>query len=221
MAKGPIQPDRRRPPVPGGARRESVRADLSGLEAVSRRQRLNVRLLEHSCGNDRDVGELRFEDDDLRLLVQIARERRSGTNPLLRRAAVTALGTFQHLEAVETLTRLAASEVEHEGLRGAALVALAGASPSLTPGIVRKHVDDPSPLVRQAAAIALGRSGRPEAAEVLAELVRGEKIAAVRERAAAAAESLGVRVPGATRPRGRRKGTPAVDAMRGAARNPR
>jgi HEAT repeat protein len=164
---------------------------------------------------------VRFEEADLPLLVQIARERISGTNPLLRRAAVAALGTFQRLEAIETLTQLAAFEVEHETLRGAALLALAGASPTLTPAIVRKHVGDPSPIVRQCAAIALGRSKSAQAPEVLAELVRGERNAAVRERAALAAESLGTSIPGVRPPARRRKGTPALDRTRGTSQPPR
>ncbi len=126
MAKGRIQPEHRRQPIPGGFRRPSVRASLSGLDNVRLRQQLNVRLLERSCGNDPSTGGVRFEDAELPLLLQIARERVSGTNPLVRRAAVSALGTFQRLEAVEALMQLAASEVEHEVLRADAVVALAG-----------------------------------------------------------------------------------------------
>ncbi len=218
MAKGRIPPEPRRPRIPGGALRPSQRVKLDGLDQVRLRQRLNARLLERSCAVEPVRSELRFDDAELPLLLQIARERISQTNPLLRRAAVAALGTFQRLDAVEALARLAASEVEHESLRGEAVIALAAASPSLAPVILRKHVDDPSPLVRQSIAIALGRSGGPQAAEVLVELVGSERNAGVLERAAAAAKSLGLAMPGAKPRRRARRRTPPVDRARGNSR---
>jgi HEAT repeat protein len=221
VAKGRIQPEHKRQPIPGGFRRASVRASLSGLDAVRLRQRLNVKLLARSCGNDSNTGSVLFDAAELPLLLQIAGERVSGTNPLLRRAAVSALGTFQRLEAVEALTRLAASEVEHEALRADAVVALAGASPVLAAAILRPHLKDLSPLVRQSAAIALGRSGTPEAAELLAELARDERDPGVRQRTAAVAESLGIAVRGARPARRKRKATPAVDRARGEVPPPR
>jgi HEAT repeat protein len=214
MAKGRIPPERPRPKIPGGARRPLQRVNLDGLDAVRLRQRLNVRLLERSCAIDPEP-ERQFVEAELPLLVQIARARVSGTNPALRRGAVKALGTFQRLEAVEALTRLAASEVEHESFRGEALIALGGASPSLAPSIIRKHIGDPSPVIRQCAALALGRSGSPEAIEVLAELGRGERNAAVLARIAAVAKSLHVTLPGVKTPPKARRGTPAVDRARG------
>lgn len=216
MADGRIQPEPRRPPIPGGARRTSVRASLRGLDQVRLRQQLNVRLLEQGCGNDQYGRGLTFSDEELPLLLQIARERVSGTNPLLRRAAVSALGTFRSLEAVEALTRLAASAVEHETIRADAVVALAEASPALAATLLPRQLDDPSPLVRQSVAIALGRSGTPDAAELLGELADGERDPAVRQRAAAAAASLGIAVRGARRARRSGPATPAVDRARGA-----
>jgi HEAT repeat protein len=214
VAKGRIPAAPRRQPIPGGARRTSVRASLSGLDAVRIRQQLNVRLLAGACGNDPRAGNVAFSDAELPVLLQIARERVSGTNPLVRRAAVSALGTFHRLEVVEALTQLAASEVEHESIRADAVVALAGASPSLAATVLRQNVDDPSPLVRQSVTIALGRSGTPEAAALLAELTRSERNAAVRDRAAAVARTLGI-ASRAKPPAPRKRATPAIDRTRG------
>jgi HEAT repeat protein len=216
MAEGRIQPEHRRPPIPAGARRTSVRASLRGLDQVRLRQQLNVRLLDQACGNDRYARDLTFSDEELPLLLQIARERVSGTNPLLRRAAVSALGTFRSLEAVEALTQLAASAVEHDAIRADAVVALAEASPALAATLLRRQLQDGSPLVRQSVAIALGRSGTPDAVELLGELVDGERDAAVLQRAAAEAATLGIAVRGLRRARRRGHATPAVDRARGA-----
>jgi HEAT repeat protein len=114
------------------------------------------------------------------------------------------------------LAQLAASAVEHAAIRADAVVALADASPGLAATLLQRQLEDVSPLVRQSVAIALGRRGTPDAAELLGELVEGERDPAVRERATAAAGTLGIAVRGARRARGSRQATPAVDRARGA-----
>jgi HEAT repeat protein len=214
MAKGPVPADGARAKVPGGVRRPSQVVKLDGLDMVRRRQRLNTLLLARGCAID-PPADLKLDDVDRGLLVQIARERVSRTNPNLRRAAVSALGTIRHLDTAETLAQLAASEVENDSLRAAALVALAGASPALTPAVARRHVNDESPVVRQAAAIALARSGTPAAGTALTELVRAEKDAGVRLRAVEAAAELGIKLPVRVPKRPRRPAAPPVDRTRG------
>ncbi len=153
---GQLPPEARRPKL---ERRPSRKVRAKGLVTVRRRQELEVRLLELVCAND-PRSEPAFTLDDLPLLVQIARERLGGS-PLVRRGAVTVLGRLRDLAALETLQALAASPAEHENVRAAALVAIAGTSPALAPALIAAHAQDEHPLVRQAAAEALRRLAPP------------------------------------------------------------
>jgi hypothetical protein len=130
-------------PIPGGSKRPSLRVSLTAFPQVRRRQELNVMLLANGCGNGRPV-ELRFRPQDLRILVQMAQERESETNPLLRRQAISALSQFRDLEAAEALVRLAQSEVEHPSIRVTAKTALRALSPALSAAIetVKQEADE-------------------------------------------------------------------------------
>ena len=151
-----LPPEARRPRL---AKRPSRKVRAKGLATVRRRQELEVRLLELACAND-PRSEPAFALDDLPLLVQIARERVAGS-PLVRRSAVTVLGKLRDLAALETLQALAASPAEHENVRAAALVAIAGTSPALAPALIASYAQDEHPLVRQAAGEALRRLAPP------------------------------------------------------------
>jgi hypothetical protein len=119
--------------IPGGKKRPSLRVSLRALPQVRRRQQLNRMLLTNTCG----IGEpepLKFRAADLGLLIQIAEERGTNTNPLLRRQAIGALAQFREFEAVNALARLARSEVEHPSVRISAQMSLQALSPHLTRG---------------------------------------------------------------------------------------
>ena len=121
-------------PIPGGRKRPSLRANLRALPQVRRRQQLNRMLLTNTCG----IGEpepLKFRPADLGLLIQIAEERGTNTNPLLRRQAIAALSQFREFEAVTALARLAQAEFEHPSVRISAQTALQELSPYLTKGM--------------------------------------------------------------------------------------
>ena len=120
--------------IPRGSKRPSLRANLRAFPQVRRRQELNLMLLANGCGNGGAVT-VKFRPTDLRLLVQIAEERGSNTNPLLRRLAITALAQFSEVAAAAAMARLARSELEHPSIRISALTALRALSPDLALGI--------------------------------------------------------------------------------------
>lgn len=120
--------------IPGGSERPSLRANLRAFPQVRRRQELNFILLANGCGNG-GTTKVKFRPTDMKLLVQIAEERGSNTNPLLRRQAITVLSQFRELDAAAVLARLARSELEHQSVRISALTALHTLSPDLAYGI--------------------------------------------------------------------------------------
>lgn len=186
------------PAIPGGARRPSKRVDLQKYDAIRRRQEINVMLLQRACGRD-EVPELSFEQEDLGLLMQIARERDPNGNPAIRKHAIRALGIYRNLEAAELLWDIASSEMEHETIRGRALMALAQATPTVAPALVQSYLDNESALIRQAAVNALAEVGNELSLKAVIELLEREEDPGIRQRAAIAVQSigkrLGVRVP--------------------------
>jgi hypothetical protein len=126
-----IPPNHPRPRVAGGRVRPSQRIALRGLPMVARRQALNEQLLASTCpfGAPEQPRPLRAED--LPILLHMARERFSGAQSLLRSQAVRALGQMRSIDALEELTALATSPVEHHGIRRAAVAAIRKISPSV------------------------------------------------------------------------------------------
>ena len=128
-------PKRQKPPaIPGGSKRPSLRASLLEFPQVRRRQELNTILLANGCGNG-GMTNVKLRPTDQKLLVQIAEERGSNTNPLLRRQAINALAQFRDLDAATALARLAGSELEHQSVRISALSVLRTLSPDLARNI--------------------------------------------------------------------------------------
>lgn len=125
-----IHNDQRPQPIAGGRKRPSLRANLQEFPQVRRRQQLNRMLLTNSCGIGKPEP-FKFRPSDLKLLIQIAEERGTNTNPLLRRQAIGALSQFREFDAVTTLARLAQSELEHPSVRINARTALQELSPHL------------------------------------------------------------------------------------------
>lgn len=125
-----IRNDQKPRAIPGGRKRPSLRAGLREFPQVRRRQELNQLLLTNGCGNG-GTTDVQFRPTDLTLLVQIAEERGTNTNPLLRRQAIIALSQFRELDAAAALARLARSELEHQSVRVGALTALHTLSPDL------------------------------------------------------------------------------------------
>jgi hypothetical protein len=134
--------------IPAVGKRPTLRASLREFPQVRRRQELNFMLLANGCGNG-GTTDVRLRPSDLKLLVQIAEERGSNTNPLLRQQAINALVQFRQLDAAATLARLARSELEHQSVRISALTALHTLSPDLAYGIdVGYHKAETSPKSR-------------------------------------------------------------------------
>jgi hypothetical protein len=125
-----IPPEPPRPELPGGARRKSVRVDLTPHPWVARRQALNTALLSGTCGHG-PVEHAHVEAGDAALLQLVAGERFGGEQTLLRHRALHELGQVRTFAAMETLARLSASPLEDASARGAALAAMAQASPLL------------------------------------------------------------------------------------------
>ncbi len=142
-----LQPEPSVPDLPGGRIRRSVVLDSAEFAVIRRRQQLNERLLDATCGFDRGIeDEARFGLDDLELLLQVTRERFGGEGALLRRKAVQALGQIPSEMAVRRLTDLALSPLEHDGVRITAITSLGREAAK---EILNKLADDHSPAVRE------------------------------------------------------------------------
>jgi len=152
-----IRDNEPKPVFAGGPRRPSVRVNLKKFAPVRERQRINRLLLECTCAFDRTEPHV-FKAGELKMLQQIALERDPHGNPVLRREAVTALGRTQSIEALQTLWTIAASDFEHDAIRGHALLSLARIAPALAPVFVAKVFDEKSRALRQMAVTALRAS---------------------------------------------------------------
>lgn len=137
-----LPPEPAVPEVPGGRTRASVLVDLERWPAVQRRRELNERLLAGTCGIDGDERRVRFDREDLELLLLVTRERFGGRSALLRHRAVQALGAIDDGAAVECLTDLALSPVEVDGIRITALGAL---GPERARELLDELAEHPSP----------------------------------------------------------------------------
>jgi HEAT repeat protein len=176
-------------PAPIVPRRSSDRIDLKRFEAIARRQELNAALLRRTCGVH-DAAPQEIELRDLNLLRLMAGERDPNANPTIRKHAIHALGQFKDLQAIELLWEIASSDLEAEAVRGHALLALARVSRKMAPGLLRWHLEDESPLIRQATVNALVETADEAVIGLLADLLERDSDAGVRQRAAAAIQSL-------------------------------
>lgn len=147
--------------LPGGRTRPSVLVDVSELPAVARRRELNEQLLAGTCAFS-EGNEWLIDRENLDLLLLVIQERFEGDRALLRREAVSALGTIDADEAVRRLMDLAVAPVEHDQIR---ITALAALPEDLTREIAGQLVDDPSPAVREYAGVVVSGE-RPERRKV-------------------------------------------------------
>jgi hypothetical protein len=184
---------RRQPEKSGDLRRQSRRVNLDKFPEIRRRQDINMRLLEHTCANEVRQPP-RFDATDLPLLLQIARERHTNINPLVRRGAIQALGAFQTLEVANALAELGSSADEHESVRAHALMVLSGMGPQVATAVLMHQLADRSAVVRQAAAKALAQTGDKVTAERLVQMATKDKTPAVRYAAAASVASIHARL---------------------------
>src|SRR5436309_15294329 len=184
-----IRDNEPKPVFAGGPRRPSVRVNLKKFAPVRERQRINRLLLECTCAYDRTEPHV-FKAGELKMLQQIALERDPHGNPVLRREAVTALGRTQSIEALQTLWTIAASDFEHDAIRGHALLSLARIAPALAPVFVAKVFDEKSRALRQMAVTALIEVASRECQATIRKLLKGERDRGIREHVEAALESL-------------------------------
>jgi HEAT repeat protein len=193
-------------PIPGGARRESVRVSLEAYPQVERRLRLNRLLLAH----DPEVAAANLEElveEDVEVLRRMAQESvLSGNGPVLRCHAIAALARFPSQGNVDLLAELARLG-EDPSVRGAALAALADTGlasvlPALKEGLAAKD-----PVEWETAQRAMVRLGGAVGVEAIQSLLVGERRRAVRTGVTAVLGRLGQ--PVAVRARVRR--TTATD----------
>jgi hypothetical protein len=190
------------PPIPGGTYRPSQRVDLQGFDAIRRRQELNRLLRTRTCDDAEPIAQ-ELRPGDLDLLLQIARERDPNANPAIRERAIETLAEFRNLEAAELLAEIASSAIEHEAVRSQALLSMARTAPRLATGMLQQRLGDSSPLVREAAVIALAEIGGVASLGILTDQLERERDSGVRQRAAQAIQALG----GQPRGRARTDGT--------------
>jgi hypothetical protein len=164
--------------IQGGDSRSSKLVDLERFDAIKRRQMINTKLLLRACGEPQIESAPTFENKDLELLVQIAREHDPNGNPIIRKHAVNALGQFSQLPALETLLEISTNDTEDESIRVQALISSAKISPQTAQILLPRHLKDRSSLVRQAAAYVLGRIGKASAKDVLTIMIKQELIRA-------------------------------------------
>jgi hypothetical protein len=164
MANRKLLPPEPRPPkIPGGRTRPSQRVRVTRYPAVAQRQALNARLLSATCAFSAIAHDpLRAKDTEL--LGRLLGERFSGEHALLRTQAVRELGRVQSLESIEHLAGIAMSPLEHDGLRAAAMAALASAAPRIARAVLASLDREQSRLVRQTAMELLTETGgvRPQ-----------------------------------------------------------
>jgi HEAT repeat protein len=121
-----------------------------------------VRLLDGTCAFDtrRDTTKA-LHDEDLRILLGMARERFSGAQSLLRQQAILALARTKNLDAVEELTTLATCPVEHLAARSTAAQALRALSPSVANLVLETMPPTPAQTDRKRKRRAPARDGSP------------------------------------------------------------
>ncbi|MFZ1877247.1 MAG: HEAT repeat domain-containing protein [Nitrososphaeraceae archaeon] len=190
--------------ISGSAKRASRKADLERFPAIKRRQMVASRLMNNSCGNEPSPTS-RFVQEDLPILMQIAQEAGPYTNPLLRKQAIRSLRQFKEIQVMELLLRICSSLVEHESIRGQALISLAHVSKTVTSNLIQSLLLDEHESIREYVVTALREIGDEDSLLTLRNLLKKEKSKNIKsqiEEAILSVESLvGIQV---TKPKVRR-----------------
>jgi hypothetical protein len=190
--------------ISGGTKRASKRADLEKFPAINRRQKVAAMLMNNSCGNEPSPTS-KFVQEDLPILMQIAQEAGPYTNPLLRKQAIRSLRQFKEIQVIELLLRICSSLVEHESMRGQALISLAHVSKMVTSNVIQSFLLDQPESIREYIVTALREIGDENSLLILRNLLKKEKSKIIKsqiEEAILSVESLlGIQ---ATKPKVRR-----------------
>lgn len=189
--------------ISGSAKRASRKVDLEKFPAIKRRQKVTAILMNNSCGNEPSHTS-RFAQEDLPVLMQIAQEAGPYTNPLLRKQAIRSLRQFREIQVIELLLRIGSSLVEHESMRGQALISLAHVSKTVTTNVIQSFLVD-QPSISEYIVTALREVGDENSLLILRNLLKKEKSKIIKsqiEEAILSTESLlGIQ---ATKPKARR-----------------
>jgi hypothetical protein len=157
-------------PIPGGARRQSVRVSEADRSVIRQRERVNRLLLRHDL--ERPVATIRVAD--LPLIRQIAREGSlSNHEPVLRRHAILLLGDHPGAENVNLLVDLARYGEDFYA-RSSALAALGKTGLMMAGPLLREGLHSTEPLERVSAEKGLLTLGEKIGAGALRAIFEGE-----------------------------------------------
>lgn len=160
--------------ISGGAKRASRKADLEKFPVIKRRRKVASMLMNNSCGIEPSPTS-KFAQEDLPILMQIAQEAGPYTNPLLRKQAIRSLRQFKEIQVIELLLRICSSLVEHESMRGQALISLAHVSKMVTSNVIQSFLLDQPESIREYIITALREIGDENSLLILSNLLKKEK----------------------------------------------
>jgi len=181
------------PRIRGGTERPSKRVDLQRFPAIQRRQELNSILLQRSCGIERTPSRI-FEQEDVKLLLQIARERDPNENSAIRKQAIHALGQFKDLAVAELMWDIVLSDMEAEELQVNALTALAQITPTIARTLLHTLLSHESAVIRQSVVYTLAAIGNNTTLNLLTALLKRERNVGVREHTITTIRLIGERL---------------------------
>ena len=163
------------PYVSGGPKRPSRKVeDLQKFPSIRRRIELDNMLMENSCAAEPGPA-IELTKEDLPIIVQIALEKGENTKPLLRKQAIRYLRQFRSIEVLEQLLRIFLSSLEHESIRGQALISIAHLSPIVATFVLQSHLTKEPLSLHQYTPIALGEIGENDSLLLLGDLEKIQK----------------------------------------------
>jgi HEAT repeat protein len=160
--------------IKGGAKRASRKIDLEKFPAIRHRQKVAAMLMNNTCGNEPSRAS-KFTQEDLPILIQIAQEGGPYTNPLLRKQAIRSLRQFRAMEVTELLVKLCSSTIEHDSIRGQALISLAFVSKTVTFAVIQNFLLAQDESISEYTIAALREIGDDDSLLILRDLAKKEK----------------------------------------------
>jgi HEAT repeat protein len=162
--------------IPGGNVRKSKSVSLRRYPAIARRRKINEILSSH-CFEEGIIEQLRPEDEAI--LSRMANETiTSGTNPILRKNAIRALGHFSTVDSVNTLSELA-EYGEDEYVRSCAIESLGVLGIRAAIPLFISGLGDRAEIVVNASAQAIGKIVDSQGEAVIRVASKKEKSARI------------------------------------------
>lgn len=142
--------------------------------AIKRRHKVAATLMNNTCGIDPTRSQ-KLDQEDLPILMQITQENGPYTNPVLRKQAIRSLRQFKAAEVIELLLKISSSSVEHDTIRGQALISLAHLSKIVTFNIIQNFLLYQPESIREYAVTALREIGDEKSLVILRDVAKKEK----------------------------------------------